>query len=457
MNDLFETIAAIATPPGAGGIGIIRVSGKDAFAVAGRVFRANSGDSLDSLPGFTARLGKARDADGALLDEAICLVFHAPKSYTGEDVAEIMCHGGELVCDAVLRAVCDAGAVMADRGEFTRRAYLNGRLSLTQAEAVCDVINAASRQGERAAASLVGGALARKLDEMKGEIQSLQAQITACIDFPEEDVDEMDAGELFTRLNALVAELAALKGSFTLGADLIRGIPAAIVGSPNVGKSTLLNLLAGAPKALVTPIAGTTRDVLEQRVRLGGATLLLADTAGIRESDDEIERLGIELALRRANEASFIFAVFDSSRPLCADDYRLIERLHNRRVLAVVNKTDLAPAFEAAEIERAFPEIVFVSANDPSSLRELDSATARVLKTEALDPNAPLLATERQYRCAHLALEAAQEAANASAHTTLDVVYALLSEAHSSLCEMSGENAAESVLDEVFSRFCVGK
>lgn len=457
MRDAFETIAATATPPGAGGIGIVRLSGTAAFDIAGRVFRANSGASLKELAGFTARLGKAYAADGALIDEAIALVFHAPRSYTGEDAVEIMCHGGEQPCSAVLRALCEAGAVPASRGEFTRRAFLNGRLSLDEAEAVCELINSASIQGERAAAALATGALSKKLDALKGKITSLQAELTACLDFPEEDIADVDTAALKNELDALCRELRELTSSFSLGADLIRGVPAAIVGSPNVGKSTLLNLLAGAEKALVTPIAGTTRDVVEQRVSLGGATLLLADTAGIRDSDDPVEKLGIGRALQRAETASLIFAVFDSSRALDSDDKRLIELLRGRRAIAVVNKTDLESELETGEIEREFDNVIYISANDPASLAALEEAVARAIKTEALDPDAPLLATERQHDCAIRALQAASEAALACGLSTPDVVFALLSETLAALGELSGENVTEAVLDEVFARFCVGK
>ncbi len=457
MNELIETIAAIATPAGAGGIGIVRVSGEDAFHVADKVFRANSGERAGQLGGYTARLGKVYDSHGALLDEAIMLVFHAPRSYTGEDVVELMCHGGDVVCRALLQAVLDAGAVMASRGEFTRRAYVNGRIDLARAEAVCDVINSVSAQGEKAAAALAGGALAKRIESVEQKIIDVQAHITAYIDYPEEDVDEVDIPLLRRTLGEVCGELSALEQSYNIGSELTRGVPAVIVGSPNVGKSTLLNLIAGAPKALVTPIAGTTRDVVEQRVKLGGTVLLLADTAGIRESDDLVESMGVDLALERLESASLVLAVFDSSRELSADDLALIERLHGRRVVAVVNKTDLSSRMAKEKIESAFENVVYISANDPSSLAALDSALARALKTDVFDPDAVLLASARQRDCVARALGAARSAALASEQTTLDVVYALLSETLEDLDELFGQNVGETVLDEVFSRFCVGK
>lgn len=456
MNHPADTVAAVATPAGAGGIGIVKVSGVAAFAVAETVTRCRSGEPLSALHGFEARLAKIVRADGTLIDEAVVLVYRGPKSYTGEDTVEIMCHGGEVVCEAVLRAVLDAGAVMASRGEFTRRAFVNGRISLTEAEAVCDLINAASRQGEAAAAALVDGALSRKLEALKAQVLALQAHLSAAIDFPEEDVDEIDGAALQTELNGLRTELRRLCDSFELGADLMRGVATSIVGSPNVGKSTLLNLLAGAPKALVTPVAGTTRDVVEQKVRLGGTVLLLADTAGIRESDDLVERMGIERALAKIDESSLVLAVFDASRPLNEDDRRLIERVREKRAVAVVNKTDLPPLLELAELEAAFDNLIQISANDESALGALDRAVARAIKAEHLDPDQPVLANERQRACAVRALNAVQQAEEAGAGM-LDAVFASLTDCLAALADLSGENITESLLDEVFSRFCVGK
>ncbi len=452
-----ETVAAIATPAGAGGIGIVRLSGGAAHTIADSIFRTKSGGSLREVKGYTARLGNVIASDGQIVDEAIALVFHAPKSYTGEDAVELMCHGGEVVCEAVLRELLIAGAVMAGPGEFTRRALLNGRLTLTQAEAVCDLIHATSQQGERAAAALQNGALYRKITALKEQILSLQAHITAYIDFPEEDVDPVDQAQLMRALRALEVTMAKLLASYDIGASVLRGVPTVIAGSPNVGKSTLLNLLAGAQKALVTPVAGTTRDIVEQQVRLGGTTLLLADTAGIRESSDEVEMLGIERAMARLGDASLVLAVFDASRALDNDDRRVIELVKDKRVVAVVNKTDLEQRLDTAEIEQTFMDVIYISANDATALETLDTAVAHAVQIDHLDPNEPLLANERQRGCALQAHVAIADALVASEQTTLDVVYALLSEALAALAELSGETITETVLDEVFSTFCVGK
>ena len=452
-----DTVAAIATPAGAGAIGMVRISGDSAHTIADAVFKARGGKKVGEQKGYTAVLGDVFSRAGHRIDEAVALVYRAPKSYTGEDAVEIMCHGGDVVCQEILREVLAAGASPAGRGEFTRRALVNGRMTLTEAEAVCDIINAASRQGEAAAAALQSGALYLKTQSLKERILDIQAHITAYIDFPEEDVDDIDAAETTKALRGIESELKKLLDSYDVGASVLRGVHAVIAGSPNVGKSTLLNLLSGAQKSIVTSRPGTTRDIVEQQVRLGGTTLVLADTAGIRDSSDEIEIVGIERAISRLDKAGLVLAVFDSSRGLDGDDRRVIELVRGKRVVAVVNKTDLEQKLDAKELEAIFEDVVYISANDGGALEVLDNAVARAVKLDNLDPNEPLLANERQKTCAQKAHAIVRDAVFAGETSTLDVVYALLSEALEALAELSGDNVTEAVLDEVFSKFCVGK
>jgi len=451
------TIAAIATPAGAGAIGVVRISGPEALGVAGKVFFADNARPLAGAKGYSARLGVVRAADGTLIDRAVALVFRAPKSYTGEDVAELQCHGGEIALAETLRSALDAGAEPASAGEFTRRAFENGKLSLSEAEAIAELISAASKQGEAAAAALAGGSLRRRTDDIKRELIEIQSALSANIDFPEEDVEEIDRAELSRRLLEIGGGLCRLINSYEGGAAILRGIPAAIVGSPNVGKSTLMNLLAGCERSIVTPIAGTTRDVLEQRVRLGNLTLILADTAGIRDAGDEIEREGVSRALRRIDESALALAVFDSSRALSSDDELLIDRLAGRRAIAVINKTDLDTELDCEALERRFENTIYISAKDSSSLETLERAITKAAGAASLSPDEPLLATERQRRCAVRANEAVAAAESALLDNALDAAFAMLFEAIDALCELSGENASEKVLEEVFSRFCVGK
>ena len=459
MNYGNSVIAAISTPAGKGGIGIVRISGDEALAVAGRVFRAKNRKDPTTMKGYTAAFGTVHKPSGELIDQAILLCFRAPKSYTGEDVAEIQCHGGEAAIQEVLRAVLDSGAEPAGRGEFTRRAFLSGRISLTEAEAVMEIVNAASAQGERAAASQAEGSLARRTQEYRDRILAVQTQIAAEIDFPEEDVDEADREQLTEEVTGLASDLSSLIKKYDAGQKLLRGIPAAIVGSPNVGKSTILNLISGYEKAIVSPEAGTTRDIIEEQVTLGGLTLMLADTAGIRENaSGEVERIGIDRARSRLLRSSLILAVFDVSRPLDEDDLALIGELRDRQVLAVINKNDLPAVADTEKLKEAFPSWVEISAVEEGALEKLENAIAEMAGVSGFDTDSPLLANERQRRCAVRAYDALSEAAGAlQKGYTLDVCYALLDEALSVLYELSGENASEEVIDAVFRDFCVGK
>ncbi len=452
-----NTIAAVATPAGEGAIGVVRLSGDRAAEIADRVFFADDKKPLVSARGYTVRLGRVRDADGRIIDRAIALVFRAPKSYTGEDVVEIQCHGGEIVLERTLRRLLDEGAEPAAAGEFTRRAFENGKMSLTEAEAVAELISASSRQGEAAAASLVDGELHRRTLEIKQQLIVIQSAIAAGIDFPEEDVEEVDTAELSTELANICSVLKRLVDSYESGRAVLRGIPVTIVGSPNVGKSTLMNLMSGYERAIVAPIAGTTRDVLEQRVRLAGLTLILSDTAGIHDSSDIIEQEGVSRAIKSMEQSALILAVFDNSRELSGDDKKLIERLKDRQTVAIVNKTDLDDKLDRRFIEDSFGNVVYISAMNPDSLPLLEQAIKEQSGAAKLSPDEPVLATERQRRCTAAAAVAVKNALDALRDNAFDAAYASISEAIESLCELDGENPVEAVLDEVFSRFCVGK
>ncbi len=459
MSSLTSTIAAISTPAGKGGIGIVRVSGPGAFSIADRVFRPMKGKGFSSMKGYTAKLGNALNSSGKVIDQCVGLCFRAPRSYTGEDVAEIQCHGGEAATQAILRAVLDAGAEPAGRGEFTRRAFLNGRISLTEAEAVMEVINASTAEGERAAAGVMEGSLARRAEQLRDAILAVQTGIAAEIDFPEEDVEEADRGEIERQIRDIDSQLRSLLRGYDAGQKILRGVPAAIVGSPNVGKSTLLNLVTGYDRAIVSDEAGTTRDVLEENVVLGGISLQLADTAGIRDkASGEIERIGIERARQRLERSSLIIAVFDSSRELSGDDLSLMDELEGKPVLAVINKTDLEEKADTGLIRRRFPRTVELSAKDGAASSILSDAVGEMLGTSGFDADAPLLANERQRSCASDAEDAVSSALKALEDgMTLDVCYALLDEALDALYRLSGVNASEQVIDAVFRDFCVGK
>ncbi len=453
-----RTIAAISTPSGKGGISIIRLSGEDAFDVAARVFKPqNKNSSLKNAKGYTAIYGHFFENDKNL-DEVIALCFKAPKSYTGENIVELSCHGGSAVTARILRACYNAGAGVAAPGEFTKRAFLNGRISLTQAEGVLDMINATSGQGVNAAAELMGGALHKKITHIRNEITAIASHIAAFSDYPEEDVETLETANLIEVLNSAKGELNILIKNYDTGKIMRRGISASIIGSPNVGKSTLMNLMSGFERAIVTPVAGTTRDVVEQEINLGDINLILSDTAGIRKTDNEIEAEGIRRSKVQMQNAALVLVVFDASKEISESDILLARECENKTAIAIINKADLQNVFDSASIEMYFSKVIFISANDGKFLNDITNAIKEVLGTANFDDSAFLLANERQLQAAKLALDAIDEALFATANNfTLDAIGVCIDDALSALYSLTGENAAENVINEVFSRFCVGK
>ena len=455
-----STITALATPPGQGGIAVVRVSGPEAFAIAARVFTPrNPSRRLEQAKGYTALLGRTY-LKGKPLDETVALCFRAPRSYTGEDVVELSVHGGTVMANALLEALYDAGAQPAGPGEFTRRALENGRLSLTQAEAVMEVISANGRQGAALAQAALDGALAKRIGAIQTALQSLNAHLTAWVDYPEEDVPELTPAHLTETLTAQQAHLDDLIAGYGAGAVLRHGVDCVLLGRPNVGKSTLLNLLAGFDRAIVTPVAGTTRDIVEQAVQLGEIRLNLFDTAGVHEAADEIEAEGIRRSWRKLEEAGLVLAVFDASAPLTAEDMAIAEKCARRPALAVLNKNDLTDSTEtaAAQLAPYYKKVVSLCAKDAASLQTLSVAVAEILGTARLDPNAAQLCSARQYAAAVRARDAVAEAiASQRDGFGLDAAAVCITDALQALCDLTGENAAESTIDEVFATFCVGK
>ena len=455
-----STITALATPPGQGGIAVVRVSGPEAFAIAARVFTpANPARRLEQAKGYTAMLGRSY-LKGKPLDETVALCFRAPRSYTGEDVVELSVHGGTVMANALLEALYDAGARPAGPGEFTRRALQNGRLSLTQAEAVMEVISANGRQGAALAQAALDGALAKRIGAIQTALQSLNAHLTAWVDYPEEDVPELTPAHLTETLTAQKARLDDLINGYGAGAVLRHGVDCVLLGRPNVGKSTLLNLLAGFERAIVTPVAGTTRDIVEQAVQLGEIRLNLFDTAGVHEAADEIEAEGIRRSWRKLEEAGLVLAVFDASAPLTAEDISIAEKCQGRPALAILNKNDLTDSTEiaAAQLAPYYKKVVSLCAKDAASLQMLSAAVAELLGTARLDENAAQLCSARQYAAAVRARDAVAEAIQSQREGFgLDAAAVCITDALQALCDLTGENAAESTIDEVFATFCVGK
>ena len=460
---LRSTICALATPPGEGGIAVVRLSGPDAYPIAAKVFAPiHKEKSVLEAKGYTALFGHYL-LDGQEMDETVALFYRAPRSYTGEDVVELSVHGGSAMADGLQQALIAAGAMPAAPGEFTRRALENGRMSLTQAEAVMEVISAGGRQGAALAKSALDGRLAREAEGIRRQLQTLAAHLTAWIDYPEEDVPELAPDELKAALQQQKAKLDGWVSSYNAGAVLRHGVDCVLLGRPNVGKSTLLNLLAGFDRAIVTPVAGTTRDVVEQAVQLGDIRLNLFDTAGVRgeEEADAIEAEGIRRSWKKLEEAGLVLAVFDAGGPVTEADIEIARRCEGRPALAIFNKQDLADdagLFDESLLAPCFKHTIRLCAKDTASLKPLSDAVAGLLGTANLDPNAAALVSRRQLAAATAARDAVGEAiAAVDAGFGLDAAGVCIEDALRALTELTGEDAAEAVIDEVFSTFCVGK
>lgn len=452
-----RTIAAISTPNGAGGMGVIRISGRDAFEVAQKVFRPVSGKKLNEMKGYTAAFGSII-CNGEMIDEGVALVFRAPHSYTGEDVVELSCHGGMYITRRVLRAVLDNGAAAAEGGEFTKRAFLNGKMGLTEAESVMELICAEGEQQARAALSTMEGRLRKRIDEVKEGLVSLAAHLAAWADYPEDEIPEIDEDGIAQGLDTAAASLSELLGTYDTGRVLREGLDTVIVGKPNVGKSTLMNLLSGCERSIVTSIPGTTRDIIEETVMLGDIPLRLSDTAGLRETDDPVESIGVKRARDRLMHAGLVLAVFDSSVPLTDEDIELLDLISDAPAVAVVNKSDLETRIDTNVIREKVGNVISISAKTGSGREELEEAVLRLTGAASFDSSKGVLANERQYSAAKTALGLVNEAQDAlKMGITFDAVTVIIEDAINSLLELTGERATETVVDKVFSVFCVGK
>lgn len=451
------TIAAVSTPNAVGGIAVIRISGDNAVSVAEKIFTPFGGKNVADMEGYTCAYGIAHDGDERI-DDCILTIFKAPHSYTGEDTAEISCHGGLFVSKKILRAALKNGAATAEAGEFTKRAFLNGKLDLTQAEAVMDVISAKGELELKMAENLREGAVFKAAKKCSARLLKLLSGLAAWTDYPDEDIPEVAPDAILEELTSVREDLQELTADFDRGRIVREGVATAIVGRPNVGKSTLFNCLSGCERSIVTNIAGTTRDVVEESVRLGDITLRLSDTAGIRETDDIIEGIGVEIAWKTVESAELVLAVFDGSCPLTADDFDLIDKVKNKKCVAVVNKSDEEMVLESEKLEEHFIHFVYISAKENQGIKDLENAVKELFELNSDSFSSVTAANERQKLCIERATEAVSSAIEALEFgEMLDAVNVLVDEAEQSLLELTGEKITDAVVDEVFSRFCVGK
>ena len=450
-----NTIAAISTPSGEGAIGVVRISGSNAFLVAEKVFKSFSGKTVAEIKGYTALYGEVFDSESKI-DNAVLLKFCAPKSYTGEDVVELSVHGGSFVVNRVLRACLDNGAFPAGAGEFTKRAFLNGKLDLIEAESVMSLIKAGNDQQLKMANSAISGKISRQIKEIEELLVSLASKIAVFSDYPEEYLPEVDDTKFICDLKTAKEKLTVLIDTYDTGRKIKEGITTAIVGKPNVGKSTLMNLLSGETKSIVTSVAGTTRDVIEDTVNIGNIMLRIADTAGIHETDDEVENIGVKLSRQRIENSDIILAVFDTSTPFDEDDKKLLEYVADKKVLAILNKND-KKAYEYKEFLKDVPFVEMSAKNDVGT-EELAKEIEKQVGTYGFDANSAVLFSVRQRNAATNARRAVTEAIEAIENGfTTDAFGICVDDALYALYTLTGQRVTNAVADEVFRNFCVGK
>lgn len=455
-----DTIAAIATPMGEGGIAVIRISGEESIAIVDRVFRFK-GQLTDVLT-HTVHYGHIVDPDTmARIEEALVTVMRAPRSFTTEDVVEVSCHGGIVSVKRVLELLLRQGARLAEPGEFTKRAFLNGRIDLTQAEAVIDLIRSKSDRASALALKQVEGQLSKKILELRETLVELMAHIEVNIDYPEHDVEEMTNAFIKEKCTLVIGEVDYLIASSQQGKVLREGIVTAIVGKPNVGKSSLLNMLIRENKAIVTDIPGTTRDVIEEYVTVKGIPLKLLDTAGIRETADVVEQIGVEKSRSALAEADLILLVLNYNEALLEDEIRLIEQLRDKQVLVIVNKMDLPKQLDMAFVESHFDQerIIPMSVMAYEGLDRLEEAISRIFFSGELDSgDMTYVSNVRHIHLLHEARKALQEAYQGTEQwMPIDMIQIDLRNAWEHLGEVIGDAVSESLIDQIFSKFCLGK
>ena len=456
---MFETIAAISTPRGEGGIGIIRISGDDSFEILNKIFKAKNPNK--DLGFYKFNYGFIYDGD-YMLDEAMVVRMKGPKTYTCEDVVEINCHGGYLVTQKILELVLKKGARHAEKGEFTKRAFMNGRIDLSQAEAVMDIIQGKTEKSISLSLEQLRGDLRDKIQNLKKLLLDVTAHVNVVLDYPEEGIDEPLPAHLRDNLENVHTEINKLINSYDKGKKIKEGIKTAIIGKPNVGKSTLLNSLLKEERAIVTHIPGTTRDIIEEVINVRGIPLVLVDTAGIRETEDLVENIGVEKSKEIIEKSDLILFVLDASRELEKDDHQIIEliRENNKKAIILLNKIDLSRKITRENIDFFDGEILEISAKEETGIEEMEERIYNyILEEDVEDSSEKLVITNIRHKSA---LEKTKEAVENIFETIdsempMDLISVDLKEALDSLSEITGEISSEDILDHVFSNFCVGK
>ncbi|MCQ2451425.1 MAG: tRNA uridine-5-carboxymethylaminomethyl(34) synthesis GTPase MnmE [Clostridia bacterium] len=449
-----KTVAAISTAPGEGGIAVIRISGDTAIDVADKCFKSFSGKTLSTLKGYTALYGQVF-FENTVIDDAVALVFLAPKSFTGENTVEISVHGGRLVALEALRVVLNCGAALAENGEFTKRAFLNGKLDLASAESIMEIISAKNETALKISRNAKNGRISKEIGKIIDKLLELAASFSVYSDYPDEEIENLNPETFKNTLSEIKATLKRLLDTYDTGKVIREGIDCSIVGKPNVGKSSLMNILCKTDRSIVTDVAGTTRDIVESTVLLDGITLILSDTAGIHKTEDIVEKAGVDRSIKRLKNSSLVIAVFDISRPFDNDDLSLIDELPVNAII-VLNKNDLTCAADLSVFKDK--KTVMFSAKENSGIKELSKMITDTVKSGSISENDAVLISERQRNCANRAYLSICEAENAmNIGVTLDAVGVCIDDCLAALLELTGKRVTNEVTDEVFKRFCVGK
>ena len=451
-----STIVAISTAPGIGGIGIIRMSGENSFEILNKIFVTND----KPIAGYTMKYGKIVDEKNVIIDEVLVSYFVAPNSYTRENVCEINSHGGMVVMKKILELCLKNGAILAEPGEFTKRAFLNGRIDLSQAEAVIDIINSKTDKEAKASINQLEGNLSLEIKNIRKDLISMMADIEASIDYPEYDVEEVTTNKVKEVLIKEKDRLIKLEKSFDNGKILKDGINTAIIGRPNAGKSSLLNIMLNEERAIVTSVEGTTRDTIEEYISINGIPLKIIDTAGIREANDEVEKIGVEKAKKIAKESDLIIGIFDISRKMNKEDYEILDILKNKNYIIVLNKIDLDENnVDMEKVKEINKPIVQISTKTREGIENLYKEIENIIETKEISSDNEIIVTNTRHKSLIIK---AMDSVDKSLETIenkmpIDIIVVYVKDILENLGEITGETVTEDIIKEIFSKFCLGK
>ena len=453
----FDTISAIATAIGEGGISIIRVSGGKALEVVNKIFKGKNINNIYDMKPYTMKYGNIV-SNNEIIDEVIISYFKGPKSFTAEDTIEINCHGGVIATNRILQETIKAGARLAEPGEFTKRAFLNGKMDLSQSEAVMDLISAKGERANKIAFRMKEGHSSEKISEIKEKITDIMAALSVWADYPEDDIPQVDEKMLKNNISEIISMLDEMIKNYDMFKAVKEGVKVAIVGRPNVGKSTLMNCLSGSQKSIVTDIPGTTRDAIEESIMIGDIPVILVDTAGIRETDDTVERIGVERAKNHMKDSEITFVVLDASAEISPQDKKILEDIDSKKSIIILNKCDESKKINRADLSTYKAEIVELSALKNTGMDELKNCVENLVGVSKLDPADVVISNERQLASLKNAENTLKKSLDElELGMTLDAVTVLLQDALEVFMEFTGETVSEAVINKVFSKFCVGK